>query len=151
MPKKALPLLLATAHAAACVVFLALREPGISFLAERERARREWGYFFINSADPYMFIAERPLYNWSEWHGGEETWVKVLEVLNLPSLILTATIGGAVIAVHRGTSFGDYPTDTWIRALFFLAFSLVQWWTIGRVVDNALRRMVAPPSDVDQS
>lgn len=146
MPKNALSLLLTSAHLAACVAFLALREPGISFLAERERARREWGYFFANSADPYVFIAERPLYNWSEWHGGEETWVKVLEVINLPSLVLTATIGGVVLAIYRVTGFGDYPTDTWIRALFFLGFSLVQWWTIGCVIDNALGRIGAPPS-----
>jgi hypothetical protein len=101
MRTRTLPIVLVTLHLMACAGFLAFRNPGISFLAERERERREWGYFFMNSADPYMFIAERPLYNWSEWHGGEETWVKALEVINLPSILLTATVGGIVVAMYR--------------------------------------------------
>ncbi len=141
MPKKTLPLILVTLHVAACIAFLALREPRIAFLAERERERREAGYFFIISRDPYTFIAERPLYTWNEFHGGEETWVKALEVVNLPSIFVTATLGGAVIAIYRFTGYGDYPTDTWIRAFLFFAFSLAQWWTIGQAIDTALRRM----------
>jgi len=93
MPARTVSIVLVSLHLVACAFFLALRDPGISFLAEREHARKEFGRFFIVSGGPYTFVAERPLYSWSEWHGGEETWVKVLEVANLPSIVLTAIIG----------------------------------------------------------
>ena len=92
MPSKTLPVVLVSLHLVACALFLVLREPGITFLEERQRERQESGYFFMMSSDPYMFIAERPLYQWSAWHGGEDPWVKFLEIANLPSLILSIVI-----------------------------------------------------------
>ena len=89
--RKLVSVALVLAHLVACGAFLAAREPGISFLAEREAAYKEPGRFFFTSGDPYVYMAERPLRNWSRWHGGEEMWVKVLMIINLPSLILTSS------------------------------------------------------------
>jgi hypothetical protein len=141
MPTRAVPIILVSLHLVACASFFVLRQPGIKFLAERERARREAGRFFIVSGGPYTFIAERPLYDWSEWHGGEETWVKFLEVANLPSIVLTATVGGIVIAAYRFTGYGDFSSDTWFRAYIFLFFSVAQWWLVGRGLEKAGRRV----------
>lgn len=107
--------------------------------------RRDSGYFFMSSADPIMFIAGRPLYTWSEWHGGEELWVKLIEVPNLPALVVTATIGHIPIAIYRMTGYGDFVHDTWIRAVVFLFFSSVQWWWFGRVIERAGSRSGVPP------
>lgn len=132
MRSRTFSVILVSLHLVACAFFLVLRQPGITHLAERERERKESGYFFLSSADPYMFIAERPLNNWSPWHGGEDTWVKLLEIANLPSLVLTAIFGGIAIEAYRSTGSGDFSTDTWLRAYVFLAFSIVQWWLVGR-------------------
>jgi len=132
-------------HFATSAVFLLLREPGISFLDEREKMRRDWGYMFMVSGDAIMFIANRPLHAWSEWHGGEEAWVKVLEVLNLPALIATTTIGHIPIAIYRFSGRGNFVQDTWIRGVVFLLFSTLQWFLIGRAADRALIHGKVPP------
>jgi hypothetical protein len=130
-------------HLAGCSAFLFLREPGISFPEEEERMRRDSGYFFVSSAGPIMHIAGRPLYNWSEWHGGEARWVKILEVANLPALIATVTIGHVPIAIYRSTGRGTFLHDTWIRALVFLLFSVAQWVFIGRLLERIGAKQMA--------
>ena len=84
-----------------CAVFLLQRPAGISFIDEREKMRRDAGTFFINSADPQMFIAERPLYRWNRWHGGEAMAIKVVEFLNWPALA-GARAFGAVWTMYAG-------------------------------------------------
>jgi len=141
MRARTISIVLVSLHVVACASFLALRDPGISFLAEREYARKEFGRFFNVSGGPYTFVAERPLYNWSEWHGGEETWVKILEVANLPSIVLTAIIGGVVITAYGSTGYGDVGTDTWLRAFIYLLFSVAQWWIVGLGLEKVGRRV----------
>ena len=133
----ALPLLLA--NYVAFGVFLALRPSAADRLREKDSAS-ERGEFSISSADPYTYIAARPLYNWSEWHGGEHPTVKMLEIANLPALLaassltpVVGTITGA--SVHHGWSY--------VRAALFLLFATGQWLTIGRWLS---RRAHTPPS-----
>ena len=53
----------------ACAAFVLFRPAGIPFLAERERMRRNPGDMFLISGDAYMFVANRPLRQWEDWHG----------------------------------------------------------------------------------
>lgn len=123
-------------HFLFCAAFLVLREPAISFLEERERARLSLGHTFESSVDPIMFIAGRPLHGWNEWHGGEVIWIKVFEVLNLPAFVATVTIGHIPIAIYRATGSGSFVHDTWIRACVFVVFSVAQWVVIGRYLEK---------------
>ena len=118
-----------------CVVFVATRPPATELLRAREEARRA-GAFSLSSADPYMIIAERPLRNWSEWHGGESTWVKVAEVLNGPALLVTKRVGDS----WSWRSSASYERDSWMSAYLFLALSSVQWLIVGWIIAKLLDR-----------
>jgi hypothetical protein len=115
-----------------CAVFMIARPPATALLDEREHAQ-QMGAFTVSSGDPFMFIAERPLYQWNEWHGGEATWVKVSEVLNGPAL-MAAKIFGDTWSV--GTAFSGaltYRRESWVRAHLFLFVSSLQWLIFGAV------------------
>lgn len=65
---------------------VALRGPlPESFFVERDTARQHGG-FFLSSGDPTLVIAGRPLWQWSQFHGGERVVVKLLEVANVVPL-----------------------------------------------------------------
>lgn len=111
-------------------VFLIVRPPATALIEERERAQR-MGVFALSSGEPLMLIAERPLYQWNEWHGGEATWVKVAEVLNGPALIAAKLAGDRS---PSGTAFSGEPTyrrQSWVRAYAFLGVATIQWSIVG--------------------
>lgn len=123
----------------ACGVFLLVRAPATALIEEREHAQ-QLGALTVSSSDPYMLIAERPLRQWNEWHGGEETWVKVTEVLDGPALVATKTIGDRWAASHAFSGTPTYRRESWIRAYVFVAASSVQWLLIGALVARLSRR-----------
>lgn len=113
-----------------CAVFIIVRPPAKALIEERERAQR-MGAFTFSSGDPLMVIAERPLYQWSKWHGGEATWVKVAQVLNGPALIAAKFAGDRW---SHGTAFSGEPTyrrESWVRAYVFLITATLQWLIVG--------------------
>ena len=124
----------------ACFAFVATREPATELIKEREEARRV-GAFTLSSADPYMIIAERPLRNWSRWHGGESTWVKVAEVLNGPALLLTKRIGDWW--AWRATN--SYERESWTRAYVFIILSSLQWLALGAIAAKIVARRDRAP------
>ena len=113
-----------------------------TFLAQRPSAESELrrkdalmaaGHFEFSTADPWSYIAARPLYNWSEWHGGERTWVKLTEVANLPALFAA---GWAVSFADRTTDLG-YLQESWVRAWVFLVVAT-------RTLDRTLFTTASP-------
>lgn len=129
---------------AACVVFLVTRPPARELIDEREQEQRH-GWLALSSGDPYMLIAERPLRQWNEWHGGETTWVKVIEILNAPALIATKIIGDAWAASHAFSGPPTYRRDSWIRAYLFVVVSSAQWLLIGALLSRITRRRRTAP------
>jgi hypothetical protein len=126
------------ANALACVLFVVLREPApAAYLAEVDEARRNGGMFF-NSAITGT-LACRNLYPWSEWHGGEALGVKILEIANLPALILTAIahLLGEVLGIARLMLACQW---SWILAVGFVLVASAQWWLVGTAVDRLKAR-----------
>ena len=92
---------------------------------------------FMSSGEPVLYLAERPLYNWSEWHGGEAGWVKAVLIANWLPFVATRFFDDSLsVASFRSTSF-PLRRQSWLVAWFFLGLSSVQWllvgWAIGRV------------------
>jgi hypothetical protein len=131
--------------------FIAVRSPATALIEERERAE-QMGAFTLSSADPLMVIAERPLYQWNQWHGGEVPWVKVAEVMNGPAFIAAQVAGSRWLS---GAAFGDptYRRQSWVRAYVFLVVATLQWlilgaiaaWVVGRRRDAKQRAEQASP------
>ena len=103
---------LTVANAAACLLFVLLREPvAADCLAELDAVQRRGG-MVVNSGISGM-VACRDLYPWSEWHGGEALGVKILEAANLPAVIVTAvvhlggTVAGAIGSAERAQACYD--------------------------------------------
>ncbi|MBK5258039.1 MAG: hypothetical protein JJE51_00465 [Thermoanaerobaculia bacterium] len=94
------------------------------------------GAFEMSSGDPWTYIAARPLHNWSEWHGGELSWVKAIEIANWPALV-TAIIATEALG---GTFSLGYLRASWVRAVFFAILTTLQWLSAGFVVDRAIRK-----------
>jgi hypothetical protein len=113
-----------------CTVFIAVRPPASSLIEERERAQ-QMGAIIVSSADPYMLLAERPLRQWNRWHGGEATWVKIVEVLNAPALIVTKRLGDRWAGERPFSGTPTYRRESWRRAYIFAAASSVQWLVLG--------------------
>lgn len=90
-------------------------------------ARREW-------------VSAVALYPWSDWHGGEALGVKILEVANLPALIVTGTVhvAGMVVGATRLVPACGW---SWILAGGFLAVASAQWWLVGLLVDRLRDRL----------
>ncbi len=123
-----------------CIAFLALRPANIPFIEERERARQTPGDVFGTSGDALMFIAGRPLRQWDRWHGGEVLWIKITEIINLPSLRSTKYFGDAWSSYAAAHGLGSFTGDTWIRAYIYLFISSVQWFLLGVVISTLIRR-----------
>lgn len=134
MLRLAIPLLVANYIAFAA--FVAVRPSDAAQLREKDAA---WtpGSLSISSADPYTYLAARPLYNWSEWHAGEHAAVKVLEVANLPALMAAAAVT-PVAGTLTGASV--YHGRSWVRAILFLLFATLQWLAVAKGVRRVSRR-----------
>ena len=116
--------------------FLTFR-PSEEAILHSKDVRWAAGHFEWNSAAPWTYIAARPLYNWTEWHGGELTWIKAVEVLNLPALFTGAL---AVRVARQSTQIGYYYESSWVRAWAFLAAATAQWLAIGSILTLWRRR-----------
>jgi hypothetical protein len=125
---------------AGCVAFLLVRAPGIPFIEERERMRRSPGDIFLISGDAYTFIANRPLRSWNTWHGGEELWVRTIEVLNFPSVLIAKVAGDTWSIYASSRAIGSFVGDSWVRAGVYLVISSLQWVLIGAFVVPAMTR-----------
>lgn len=129
------------ANLVVCFVFLMARPPAIEMIEEREAGRRRDVMVIVRSSgEPWMFIAERPLRQWNEWHGGEQTWVKVAEVLNGVPLLVTKKVGERWSDWSSARSIGSFRSDTWVRAWLYLTLSSLQWLTIGAVAARLVER-----------
>lgn len=139
------------ANLAVCFVFLMARPPANEMIEEREAGRRRDVMVIVSSSsEPWMFIAERPLRQWNEWHGGEQTWVKVAEVLNGMPLFVTKKVGERWSDWSSARSIGSFRSDTWARAWVYLTLSSLQWLIIGAVaawlVERRRTKDGAPPT-----
>lgn len=129
-----------------CAVFVLTRPPATALIEERDRARQSGG-FVVSSGDPYMLIAERPLKQWNEWHGGEATWVKIAEVLNGPALVATKYLGDRWLNSREARGAGSHGGDSWLRAYMFLALSSLQWLIVGAIAAGLIwRGRIGPTS-----
>lgn len=99
------------------------------FLATHDVPRQS-GEFHLNSADPPLVLIGRPLWWWSEHHGGEHFTVKVLEVPNLLPLVLVKLTD---VFLKVATDSGTY-TRSVLLFVELLLLSSAQWWTIGNVI-----------------
>lgn len=118
-----------------CAVFLIARPPATEMIKEREAGRRRDVMVIVRSSgEPWMFIAERPLRQWNEWHGGEATWVKVAEVLNGVPLVVTKKLGERWSDWSSARSIGSFRSDTWVRAWLYFVVSSAQWLIVGSAV-----------------
>ena len=134
--RRRLPVGLVVAHWIVCLLFLALRppDPAGSRLDQMEHDRHT-DEFHFNSADPFGWVAERPLNNWSGYHGGECPWVKLLIVLNLAPTLATFF---AMFFLDPVLS-SPVREQTWIAGWIFLVLSTAQWWLVGMVVARRAR------------
>jgi hypothetical protein len=107
--------------------FIALRPSRAAHLHEKDAALAR-GELSMSTADPFTYIAARPLYNWSEWHGGERLAVKLLEVANLPALLMA---GFLTPAVSAATGTNSFYWSSQVRALLFFVFATAQWIVVG--------------------
>lgn len=119
---------------AACIAFMVNTPAGISRLEEREHMRSNPGDIVGRSGDAYMFIAERPLCDWNQWHGGERSWVKVLELLNRPAVRAAKGVGDEWSQHRIEHHKGSFKSDTWVRAWIYLTISTLQWAVIGLLI-----------------
>jgi hypothetical protein len=113
-------------------VFIAVRPPATALIEERERAQ-QMGAFTFSSGDPLMVIAERPLYQWNKWHGGEAAWVKVAEVLNGPAFVAAKVAGDSWSSSAAFSGEPTYRRESWVRAYVFLIVATLQWLIVGAV------------------
>jgi len=81
-----------------------------------------------------MYLAERPLYKWSKWHGGEELWVKVIETANVVPLVATRIFDAALEVVGATSGLFSVRAQSWVSAVVFLGLSSVQWFWVGRAI-----------------
>jgi hypothetical protein len=137
MRKATLPWVLLVANAAACALFL-LREPAPQeYLAEVDAARRNGGMYLVSGIDGTL--ACRQIYSWSEWHGGETLGVKVLEVANLPALVVTGVV--AFVGELGVARVLTACTWSWLLAAVFIAAASLQWWIVGVLIAALARRV----------
>ncbi len=121
-----------------CGIFLLARPEATALIEEREREQRA-GMLTLSSADPYMLIAGRPLFQWNEWHGGESTWVKAVEVIDGPAVITAKHFGDRWAASRAFNGKRTYRRESWIRAYVFIIASSVQWLLIGALLAHLTR------------
>ena len=131
------------ANLIACLLFVALREPPPDpYLAEMDAARQTGGILIDDSI--WGMLACRTLSNWGPIHGGESLGVAVLEVLNLPSLLLTA-FAGIFVDVFGASRITSACAWSWMLAGVFIFLASAQWWFIGRSIDAREGRLNVNP------
>ena len=135
-------------NALAYTMFMLTRPPATALIEERERAERAGG-MAMSSADPYMLIAERPLKQWNEWHGGEDAWVKLLEVLNGPAVMVAKMVGDRWARDHALSGMPTARRESWIRAYAFATVACLQWLLIGLLTDLWMNRRRVMRGDAD--
>jgi hypothetical protein len=123
--------LLSGANLTAWLLLVLFREPlPAEYFQARDQAAARGG-FLITSADPIVVIGGRPLRTWSEWHGGEASLVKLLEVVNILAVTIT---------VFAGFLLGLTGLPTYRRSFVTLAilliYSSIQWWFVGWGIDR---------------
>jgi hypothetical protein len=123
----------------ACAAFLVARAPATALIEDRERTQ-QLGSLAVSSSDPYMLIAERPLRQWNAWHGDEVIWVKIVEVLDGPALIVTKKIGDRWAAIRAFSGTATYRRESWFRAYVFVIASSVQWLLLGLLIGQLMMR-----------
>jgi hypothetical protein len=130
--------LLPAINLAGCALFVALRPPApAEYLTELDEARRAGG--FVLSSTVSGMVACRPLYPWNEWHGGEASSVKLVEIANAPALAMTVGIWlVGEISFARGSPACAW---SWVLAAVFAVAASAQWWLIGMAVDAARHRL----------
>lgn len=131
------------ANLIACLLFVWLQEPADPwYLQEVDQARQRGAMFDVD--DIWGTLACRTLNNWGPIHGGEAIGVAVLEVLNLPSLLLTGFAG--VIAESFGAARGTSACRwSWLLAGVFMTLASAQWWIIGHAIDRRGGRLNIHP------
>ena len=139
-----LPRTLVAANALVWAMFLVLRSPiaseELQALDRREKAERlESGVSMdMSSGEPYGILASRYLRNWSNWHGGEDRWVKVIMAINAPALIATAIPAIAFGFFARGIV--PVAVRSWLYFGAFLAISSFMWLSVGTLLVRAFPR-----------
>jgi hypothetical protein len=127
----------------ACLLFVWLREPANPwYLRELDRARQRGAMFDVD--DIWGTLACRTLNNWGPIHGGEALGVAVLEVLNLPSLLLTGFIA-VITDASRAARITSACQWSWLLAGVFIVIASAQWWFIGRSIDARGGRLNVNP------
>ncbi len=116
--------------------FVAGREPASDRLKAEDAAFRR-GVEPVPPPGVVGDIARRPLYAWTSPDRSEVAWVKVLETLNFPALVLAAFTSDELCRLlHIIPS-----AESWLLAWFFLPMSTLQWVALGSLAANALRRI----------
>ena len=127
---------LAVANLVAWLLLVAFRPPMPQAYFDERDMRRRPGHVFFTSADPMAVIAERPLWSWSVFHGGEAWPVKVLEALNLPALVVAI-----VFHAFAGSSSVIGPQRASYMTFGILLFiSTVQWYLVAMALQGLRRR-----------
>jgi len=93
------------------------------------------GEFSINSGAPLTYLADRPLHNWSSFHGGESTWVKLGVLLNAPSLLVSSGVVDRLRTESLARS--HYHEASWLRARIFVVLSTIQWLLVAYIAQFA--------------
>jgi hypothetical protein len=137
--KTAVALLLC--HYSFCAFFLLARPPerpgGWLDKLEEARLDEQPGMTIItSSSEPILYLAERPLYQWNEWHGGESLWVKVLVTLNLPSVAVCQAFAFSLAFSEKL----PVRQQTWLTAGVFLLTSTGQWLLVAGLIAELRRR-----------
>ena len=114
-------------------LFVVLRRPDIDQTYEVMKVEREWEFAALPSGQPVTHIAGRPLHSWNSWHGGESPFVKILEVVNAPALLLAHCLAPAASRLLF-TRSNSYYMESWVKAWLFVASSTGQWIAIAWVV-----------------
>src|SRR5688500_18073931 len=120
-----------------CALFVLLRQPApTEYLREVDQARSSDSMFDISGIEGTL--ACRNLYSWSEFHGGEALGVKILEVMNVPALAVTAIAGFiGELGIARLTTACRW---SWVLAGVFIVTGSAQWWLLGARLDRWLSR-----------
>ena len=115
--------------------FVTTRVPASDRLVAEDAAFRR-GVEAVEPPGVIGDIAGRPLYAWTSPERSEVVWVKVLETLNFPALVLAAFTSDELCSLLRIVP----SRESWLLAWFFLPLSALQWVALGSVVANSLRR-----------
>jgi hypothetical protein len=118
------------ANLAAWVGLVTVRAPlPNSFFAAKDKWL-EPGEFHHRSSDPVLVIAGRPLWSWSQYHGGEVTAVKALEAVNLPALVAVVLWD---LFVHGALGIPTY-TRSLLTFVCLVVATTIQWHLVVRAI-----------------